>query len=153
MCGERGGRNQDLHEAADSTGVGSAIRLVAVVTSLIVLLGFAFFAVDEMDRGSQNQQNALGNELRGDGDDPIPVAPTPAEETQRERANSGFRELVDDAGDVLLAPFGSLVESNNAWVNHGVPTLLALLLYGVGLGLLANMLPKQREHGADWRTA
>jgi hypothetical protein len=34
-----------------------------------------------------------------------------------------------------------------------VPALLALLLYGVGLGMLANMLPKEREHGADWRTA
>ena len=124
-----------------------------MVTSLIVLLGFAMFAVDEMDRGSQNQQNALDSELRADGDDPIPVAPTPAEETQRERANGGFREMVDDANDVLLAPFGSLVESDNAWVNHGVPTLLALLLYAVGLGLLANMLPKHREHGADWRTA
>jgi hypothetical protein len=153
MRGERGGRGQDLHEAADSTAVGSAIRLVAIVTSLIVLLGFAFFAVDELNRGSQNQQNALDNELRGDGDDPAPVAPSPAEETQRERANSGVRELVDDANDVLLAPFSSLADSNNAWVNHGVPTLLALLLYGLGLGLLANMLPKHREHGADWRTA
>jgi hypothetical protein len=153
MRGERCGGGQDLHEAADSTAVGSAIRLVAIVTSLIVLLGFAFFAVDELNRGSQNQQNALDNELRGDGDDPAPVAPSPAEETQRERANSGVRELVDDANDVLLAPFSSLAGSNNAWVNHGVPTLLALLLYGLGLGLLANMLPKHREHGADWRTA
>jgi hypothetical protein len=153
MRGERGGRGQDLHEAADSTAVGSAIRLVAIVTSLIVLLGFAFFAVDELNRGSQNQQNALDNELRGDGDDPAPVTPSPAEETQRERANSGVRELVDDANDVLLAPFSGLADSDNAWVNHGVPTLLALLLYGLGLGLLANMLPKQREHGADWRTA
>jgi hypothetical protein len=31
--------------------------------------------------------------------------------------------------------------------------VLALLLYGLGLGTLANMLPKQREHAADWRTA
>ena len=123
------------------------------MTSLVVLLGFAFFAVDELNRGSQNQQNALDNELRGDGDDPAPVAPSPAEETQRERANSGARELVDDANDVLLAPFSSLADSSNAWVSHGVPTLLALLLYGLGLGLLANMLPKHREHGADWRTA
>jgi hypothetical protein len=28
-----------------------------------------------------------------------------------------------------------------------------VLLYGFALGMLANMLPKQREHGADWRTA
>jgi hypothetical protein len=31
--------------------------------------------------------------------------------------------------------------------------VLALLLYGFGLGMLANMLPKERETGGDWRTA
>jgi hypothetical protein len=34
-----------------------------------------------------------------------------------------------------------------------VPALLALLLYGVGLGLLANMLPQERTHREDWRAA
>jgi hypothetical protein len=32
-----------------------------------------------------------------------------------------------------------------------VPAVLGLLLYGFCLGMLANMLPKAREHGADWR--
>ena len=55
--------------------------------------------------------------------------------------------------DVLLGPFTNLVDSGDVWVARGVPTLLALLLYGGGLGFLANMLPKQRAHGADWRGA
>ena len=54
---------------------------------------------------------------------------------------------------MLLRPFVDLVDSDSAWVNHGMPALLALLIYGVGLGFLANMLPKQRPHGSDWRTA
>jgi hypothetical protein len=53
----------------------------------------------------------------------------------------------------LLGPFAALVGSENAWVMHGVPALMALLLYGLGLGLLANALPKQRAHGGDWRAA
>ena len=58
-----------------------------------------------------------------------------------------------DANDVLLGPFVSLVDgSDSRWVTHGVPAILALLLYGFCLGMLANMLPKTREHGADWRT-
>ena len=67
--------------------------------------------------------------------------------------NGTVHELVDDANDVLLGPFTGLVDSNERWVTHGVPTLLALLLYGFGLGMLANMLPKERETHGDWRTA
>ena len=60
---------------------------------------------------------------------------------------------MDDANDVLLGPFAGIVDSDDRWVTHGVPAMLALLLYGLCLGMLANMLPKQREHGGDWRTA
>jgi arginine exporter protein ArgO len=67
--------------------------------------------------------------------------------------NGTFREAVEDANDVLLGPFATLVDgSDNRWVTHGVPTILALILYGFCLGMLARMLPKSREHGADWRT-
>src|SRR5215218_5049985 len=111
--------------------MGSLIRLVAIVSSGFVLLGFAYFATDELSRGSQNQQNALAGE----------------------RVNGKFREAVDDVNDVLIGPFGNLVDgADNTWVTHGVPALLGLLLYGFCLGMLANMLPKSREHGADWRT-
>jgi len=34
-----------------------------------------------------------------------------------------------------------------------VPALMALILYGLGLGLVANMLPKGKTHAGDWRTA
>ena len=133
--------------------MGSGIRLLAILASGIVLLGFAFFAVDEMNRGSQNQQNALASELRAEAENPAMIAPNPREERLRERRNGDFRELIDDANDVLLAPFGHVVDSPNVWVDNGVPTLLGLLLYGLLLGLVANMLPKHREHGGDWRTA
>jgi hypothetical protein len=135
--------------------MGSVIRLVAILTSGIVLLGFLFFAVDEIDRGSKTQQQALADELDGvDRETDLTViAPSTEEENAREAQHSRFRELVDDANDVLLGPFGELVQSDNAWVSHGVPTLLALLLYGVGLGFLANLLPRHRAHGRDWRAA
>ena len=133
--------------------MGSLVRLVAIVCSGLVLLGFAYFATDEMSRGSQNQQNALASELSGEADPP-PVAPSPDEEHERELVNGTFREAVEDANDVLIGPFANLVEdADNRWVTHGVPALLGLVLYGFCLGMLANMLPKAREHGADWRMA
>ena len=109
--------------------------------------------VRELDRGSKTQQQALTNELEGVSVDPAPIARTPNDEAVREAANGDLREVVDDVNDVLLGPFVDLVDSDDAWVARGVPTLLALLLYGVGLGFLANMLPKHRSHGADWRGA
>jgi hypothetical protein len=133
--------------------MGSLIRLIAIACSGLVLLGFAYFATDEMSRGSQNQQNALGAELDSEPD-PAPVAPSPNEEAARERLNGTFREGVEDANDILIGPFARLVEgSSDRWVTHGIPAVLGLLLYGFCLGMLANMLPKAREHGADWRTA
>jgi hypothetical protein len=133
--------------------MGSVIRLAAIVMSGIVVLGFTFFAVDELDRGSKHQQQALADELEGTTSDPNPIAPAPQDEAQREAAHSGVRELIDDGNDVLLGPFVDLVDSDDIWVEHGVPAILGLLLYGVGLGFVANMLPKQRSRGGDWRGA
>jgi hypothetical protein len=133
--------------------MGSLVRVIAIVCSSLVLLGFAFFATDELDRGSKTQQSKLDTELSGDLGDPAPIAPTPIEEAARERNNGKFREAVADSNDILLGPFKNVVDSNDRWVTHGVPLVLALLLYGLGLGTLANMLPKQREQNADWRTA
>ncbi|HEX5980118.1 MAG TPA: hypothetical protein VFY52_03430 [Thermoleophilaceae bacterium] len=133
--------------------MGSVIRLVAIVLSGFVVVGFAFFAADELDRGSKTQQQALAHELEGSTPEVIPVAPAPAGEAAREAAHGDLREIVDDVNDVLLGPFSNLADSSDVWVARGVPTILALLLYGFGLGFLANMLPKHRSHGADWRGA
>lgn len=133
--------------------MGSVIRLLAIVLSGIIMLGFTFFAVDELDRGSRNQQQALSHELEGKQADPAPIAPAPEDEAAREAAHSGLRERIDDVNDVLLGPFVDVVDSDDTWVVHGVPTLLALLLYGVGLGFIANLLPRSRSHGGDWRAA
>jgi hypothetical protein len=147
-------KRQDPQAAADiSREMGSVIRLAAIVMSGFVLFGFAFFCSDELDRGSRTQQQALDYELQGFNEDPPPIARTAAEEAAREAAHGSLRELVDDVNDVLLGPFVDLVDSNDVWVIRGVPTILALLLYGLGLGFLANLLPKQRAHGDDWRAA
>lgn len=135
--------------------MGALIRYTAIVVSLIVVVGFAMFAVDEMDRGSQTQQNALDRDLNTQGKNVVinDPSPPPIQERVREQQHGSVREAIDDVNDVLLAPFASLIDSDNAWVNHGVPSLLALLVYGGGLGMLARMMPQQRSTRGDWRTA
>jgi hypothetical protein len=51
------------------------------------------------------------------------------------------------SGFVLLG-FASFAV-HEAEVVPGVPTILALLLHGVGLVILANLLFKRRPHGAE----
>jgi hypothetical protein len=130
--------------------MGAAIRFAAIAISVVVALGFAMFAIDETDKGSKAQQAKLEREL---GTTSVPVAPNERQEAAREADHGPVREAIDDANDVLLRPFAELIDSDSAWVNHGIPALLALLIYGFGLGMLANMLPKQRQHAGDWRTA
>ena len=134
--------------------MGSVIRLAAILISVLVLLGFAFFAADELDKGSKAQQRALAQELgTAVAPDVVAIAPSREQEEAREAQNSPVRELIGDANDVLLAPFTGLVDSGNDWIEHGVPALLALLLFGLGLGFLANLLPRERTHAEDWRAA
>jgi hypothetical protein len=106
-------------------------RLLATLSSVccvLVIASFALFAHDQMAGASRHQQVA---ELPGGG--PVgpasPVAPhKPAQP----------RRFIDGAASNLTAPFSSIVQSTNAWVGHGIPAVLALTVYGLGLGYLAR---------------
>lgn len=133
--------------------MGRAIRYLAVAISIVVALGFVLFAVDELTKGSEAQQRAITQEQGVAAPAVTPVSPSPAEELAREERHGSAREAIDDVNDVLLAPFSGLADSSDSWVAHGVPAVLALLVYGLGLGVLANSLPAARRGGGDWRTA
>ena len=133
--------------------MGAILRLLAIASSVVIAASFLLFAVDEMDRGSKNQQQALAKETGVPEPKLAQVSPAPEEEAVREREHSSLREAIDDANDVLLQPFSALANSNSNWVTRGVPTLLGLLIYGLGLGLLANFVPGRQSHAGDWRTA
>lgn len=110
------------------------LRLLAVVASLLVVAGFGLFAVDELRAASGDTAAEIaGRDATSQAD------PTPDQEADRERVHSGAREGIDDANDVLLAPFAAVSESaRSEWARRGVPALLALLVFGVGLGFLAR---------------
>ena len=110
------------------------LRTVSIVASAIVLLSFALFAIDETrDASEQSAASIAGLEATRASD------PSARQERARERAHSSQREVIDDADDVLVAPFAGLVDSSSSsWVRRGVPTLIALVLYGFGLSFLAR---------------
>jgi hypothetical protein len=113
-----------------------AIRLVAIVSSLLVVLGWGWFAATQTSTASKDTQAEIAGQV-------VPVAatvsPGPDQERAREQVDSKAHEVVDDANDVLLSPFASIASgSSSEWLRRTVPALLALLVYGFGLGLLAR---------------
>src|SRR4051812_48286749 len=121
------------------------LRIVAALSCAVVVLGFLAFANDEASKGSDQQVQ----QIQRDMNDPAPAGDA---ERAREKKHGQARELIDDANDFLLKPFAGVTHSKDAWVERIVPTVLALLAYGLGLTLLANFLPRRREKPAgDWR--
>jgi hypothetical protein len=110
------------------------LRTAAFVASAIVLVSFALFAIDETRDASNRSVAGIA------GLDATRTAnPTANEERARERAHSKVREAIDDTDDVLVTPFAPVTDgSSSSWARRGVPTLLALLVYGFGLAFLAR---------------
>jgi hypothetical protein len=112
------------------------LRTAALVASAIVLVSFGLFAIDETRDFSNRSVDAVaGLEATRSAN------PTAGEERARERAHNSLREAIDDADDILTAPFAPVTKrSESSWVRRGIPTLLALVIYGFGLAFLARFM-------------
>jgi hypothetical protein len=112
------------------------LRTAAVLASAVALVSFALFALDETREASkQSTAEVAGLEATRTSN------PSENEERARERAHSSVREAIDDVDDVLVAPFAPVTEDmSSSWAARGVPTLLALLVYGFGLSFLARFM-------------
>ncbi|MCW2982973.1 MAG: hypothetical protein JWR63_543 [Conexibacter sp.] len=111
-----------------------ALRFAAVVCSLLVIAGWGWFAIDETRAASEQTQAEIAGHAAA-----RTASPDPDQERAREQVNSKPHELIDDANDILLKPFSGITSgSSSKWVRRTIPALLALLVYGFGLGLLAR---------------
>jgi hypothetical protein len=87
-------------------------------------VSFALFARDQLAGASAHQnQMAAGT----------PVAPISSNAPHGQP-----RRFIDSAAHSLSVPFASIVNSTSPWVDHGVPTLLGFIVYGMGLGFVAR---------------
>jgi hypothetical protein len=112
--------------AADTDGVTSRLlRLTACACCALVVLSFALFARDQMAGASQHQQTAL-------------VAGAASAASAPAKRHAQPRRFIDEAATALTKPFGAIVHSSNEWVDHGLPAVFALIVYGLGLGYLAR---------------
>ena len=107
------------------------LATVAIAVSLVVVISFGLFAIDELNGASSRNEAKLAQDLEAN--------PPPAAERQREKDHGAVRETIDDVNDAIVSPFDGLVSSDDSrWTQRGVPALLALLVFGLGLGFLAR---------------
>jgi hypothetical protein len=106
------------------------LRFASVIICLIVIASFAIFALDQTSSASKHQTEEV---TRG------PASTTGAGTAGAHE--SAVHEAIEEASQQLTSPFAGLVSgSSSEWVIRGVKLLLALAVYGFGLGYLARAL-------------
>jgi TRAP-type C4-dicarboxylate transport system permease small subunit len=110
--------------AADGrTVVSRTLLICAYGCCFLVLASFAMFAVDQANGASKHQVAALGGPVSTQSSSQRPGQP---------------RRFIDGAATVLTSPFRSLIHTNSEWAAEISYTLLAVILYGFGIGFLAR---------------
>jgi hypothetical protein len=110
--------------------IASLLRLAARVICLIVIAAFVVFVVNQTSSASTHQQN----ELNGGSSSSSSATPSKAHE-------STLHRTLDEASDALTSPFSSITSGwSSQWAIRSLKLVLALLVYGFGLGYLARFI-------------
>jgi hypothetical protein len=113
--------------------LAAILRWSSRIACLIVIVSFGLFAINQTSTASTHQQEAL-NGVNGGPTTSAPAAAHPAQE-------SPVHKAIDEVAGKLISPFSEITAgSTSQWVIRGVGTLMALLVYGLGIGYLARML-------------
>jgi hypothetical protein len=117
--------------------LASALRLASVLVCLIVIASFALFVVNKTSSASARQQQELNGTTTAPGTPAAPGASTPVKHAKK----SSLRTRIDDASNAITSPFDGLSSGwSSQWLIRGVNLLLALVVYGFGLGFLARVI-------------
>jgi hypothetical protein len=116
------------------------VRVVSLVICLIAVGWFLAFAVEQSKNASTHQQAEL-NESAPPGQRTAIAQSSPSKPGDSPSQQGGLRKAIDDAFSTVSSPFSGLTSGmSSQWTLHIVNTLLALLIYGLGLGYLARLL-------------
>jgi hypothetical protein len=117
--------------------MGSLLKWTSVICCLFMVLSFGLFAEHQVAGAASRQATEVETGQLG------PAPSSPKHQTAQPQ------RFINGVASKLLSPFSSVVNSNNAWVNHGIPTLLGLLVYGFGLGFLSRWSSGQVRWGTS----
>jgi hypothetical protein len=115
------------------TALATILRIASRIACVIVIVSFGLFVIDQTSSASAHQQEALQGTNGGPG-----PASTPHAAPERE---GEAHRRIDEVSAQLTSPFAAVTAgSSSQWVVRGVSTMLALLVYGIGVGFLARVL-------------
>ena len=121
--------------------IQSILRYTSIAITAVLVLSFVMFVTDQSASGTASEVATLNSE-NGPTTAPAPAAPAPKPAAKQ---HGEPRKTIDDVASKLTQPFDGFVSnSHSKWMRKGVPTLIALLLFGFGLSLLAGYLPKPK---------
>jgi hypothetical protein len=108
------------------------LRLASRLACLIVVVSFAIFVVEQTSSASSDQQNAVTGTAVGAAAPHVTKAPSHKGTVHR---------VIDEVASDLTSPFSGITAgSTSQWAIRGVGTVMALLVYGIGIGFLTRIL-------------
>lgn len=111
---------------ADGRSVLSrGLIICACICCSLVLASLGLFALSQANGASKHQVAELST--------PNPTTPPAPSHPPGQP-----RRFIDGAASVLTSPFRSFIHSNSDWGGRIAVTVLAVILYGFGLGYLAR---------------
>ena len=120
------------------------LRILSLACIAAIVASFGAFASDEAGKGSKKTVARLAGASQAEVAQVEAVnvnaaSPSPRVEAIRERRHGTMRERLDDVNDELTAPFAGLVSADSIWAQRIVSALLALAVFGVGVGFLSRV--------------
>jgi hypothetical protein len=101
------------------------MRLGSIIICLVVIASFAIFVVNQTSSASTHQQEEVSGRV--------------ATKKTTPKHESSVHKAIDDASNELTSPFSGISSGwSSQWAIRGVNLLLALIVYGFGLGFLAR---------------
>lgn len=101
---------------------------------MIVVTWFVVFAVGQSKTAATHQVSELA------GSPPAQQQMGAQQGGKRTSRASAATRMLDEAAETVTSPFSALTaNTSSAWLLHVADTLLALLVYGLGVGFLARI--------------
>jgi hypothetical protein len=114
-----------------SSSLAGLVLLASRIVCLIVIASFVVFAVDRTNSASTRQQNELSGTAGSAGES---GSASSAHE-------SSLHRTLDEAANTLTSPFaGAVSGTSSEWVIQLVRTILALLVYGLGVAFVVRFI-------------